>query len=434
MASADANGPGGPEDRAARLPSAAPSWRGIGFTALIGLMVLALMPGVRAWAWRSLYLPVVADALGSSTLVVDGVVVTAGYTPWVQILLASVFVLLLLIIRARLMSRDKWGALWAGRVRLDGAFVLSLVPLMALAPVLAALESGLLFNPPWSFFIVPPLLVLFMVALAVVSILFGLWIEHGGPKHSIGRFMTALLVFVSFDLFWISVSQATTTRLAWWAAPAAMVIAVGVFFGVTLGNRLLSHRRALFALGSFHTAFFMTFLAQWIIVGPWPVHDWSYAGAHATRLVLDMAPRNGWMALLPPIGIATGLYTIGAFLHRYHVLARPFTDGLNVVLIFSQALDAWATTVRVVDPYGVLVVHGAAPDALAAWSLGLLGGYGYLAIKVVFALVAVLLLDLPFRDRPGPLPQEASHVARGALVALGLMPGLRTVIMLTTGL
>ncbi len=105
-----------------------------------------------------------------------------------------------------------------------------------------------------------------------------------------------------------------------------------------------------------------------------------------------------------------------------------------MALVFAHLLEAWTLTVLVVDPYGVLGTTGTAPGPLSAWALGIWNGWGYFALKGAFAVAAVLVLDLPFRGRSAILPREASHLARGALVALGLVPGLRTAIRLTTGI
>lgn len=410
-----------------------PDWKGILITATVIMALILLVPTVRQWTWATLILPVVADVLGRPIITVDGVHIEAAYPRAVEVAMVAFLILTLVTLRAILLAKQAKGSYWARRIRIDSAFVLSLAPFMALGPVVAALEAGLLFRAPWAFFAVPPLLYGMILVLALASLLFGLWIEEGGRAHGYARFLMALLVFLSTDLFWISVVEGSTRRLPLWAPPLALAAAFGIYFGVTLGNRLLSHRRVLFALGFFHVVFFGTYLAVWLLEGPWPAMDWTFRGIDAVRAIRPGDPWLALLVLLPPIGLMTGMATLGQFLHRYAFWARPWVDGLNLALVFGLVLEGWVTTILVVDPFGALDATMPPSDPIVAWGVSWLGGWGYFAWRTALAIAAGLLLDLPFRGRSGPL-QEASHLARGGLLALGLIPGLRLTIRLATGL
>lgn len=425
----DADAPVGPSD----VVLAVTDWRAVG---LIGLSLLGLVlfvPPVRTWAYLNLGLPVVADVLGRQRLVLHGRVVEAHFPFELQVAFAAVLFFGLVALRAVLLVRQRRGSTWAGRIRVDSGFVLSLTPFLALGAVLAALETAQLFHVPFAFLVVPPVLFLTVTALALASLLFGLWIEDGPRRDAPTKFLMALFVFVSIDLFAIGVLEATTRAMAWWAVPAAMVLALVLYHGSTLGNRLVSHRRALFALGGFHFLFFATFLAMWVLDGAWAAQSWSYRGLFPVRTFAPSQPFLLWLVFLVPMALTVGLSSLGQFLFRYTTLARPWVDGLNVTLFFAHTLDGWVTTMIANDPYDIQVVHAPVTGILAETLLPTLGGWGYFAVKTIGAVVIVMLLDRPFRGR-SPATREASQVLRGGLVALGLVPALRAAIRMTIGI
>jgi uncharacterized membrane protein len=351
-------------------------WRGVLMVAAAIFVVILLIPELRVWIWTTFVLPVVADVLGRRVLEFDGVRVEGAYPRAVEVASAAVFVLALVALRAVLLLRQAKGSYWARRITIDSSFILALMPFLGLGSVLAALQAGLLFEVPWAFMAVPPLIYGMIIGLVLFSLLFGLWIEDGGREHSYGRFILALLVFLTIDLFWVSVVGGTTRRLPLWAPPLAVAVAFCIYYGVTLGNRLLSHRRALFALGAFHVVFFATFLAVWVVEGPWPAMDWSFEGVEAVRSIGPADPWLFFLIVLPPVAFIIALGSMGQFLHRYAFWARPWLDGLNNAVVFALVLDAWATTVHVVDPFGALTETAPATDPLVAWGVQWLGGWG----------------------------------------------------------
>jgi uncharacterized membrane protein len=406
-------------------------WGALGAAAIVALLV-AGVPEVRAWALRVVGYPVAALVLGRDAILVEGVRIEAAPEPGVTGAFAVMVVLLLLGLRWALVSRP--GDVWSPRVRLDTPFALALVPYIALAPVLFTLAALQLFQVPWAFFAVPPLLVLLVVAFVLFSLVFAFWVQKGGRGKGPLRFLASVVTFLLIGLFWIVAMGGTTTPLPWWIAAGAVLLVVVVQYAVTLGNRIYSHRRALFSLGSFHLAFFGGFLLLWTVQGPWPVQGWSLEGQEALRELTTHS--DGFflvaLALGPPVLVTVGFYTIGAFLHSYAAWARVWVDGLSLMVVFAQTLDAWAVALKSTNPYGALDHSVSPPGWFAPWALSIMGPWGYLLVRLVAAVALVLVFSLPRRMATGRW-LEFRTIALGVLMGFGLVAGLRYTLALAVG-
>lgn len=409
-----------------------PVWAGALAAAALSAVVVLFVAPVNSWLrWRVGY-PVAARVLGRDELLVGGFRVEAGPEPGLTTALAILVILLFLTARVYLAAQGV--RRWPSRMRLDSAFVLSLVPYLVLAPLLGTLASAQLFRVPWAFFAVPPLNVILVVGFVLVSLVFAFWVESGGFRHGVKRFLATVVFFLAVGLFWIAMLEGTTATPRFWIALVAVVVALAVYYAMTLGNRIHSHRRALFSLGCFHLAFFGGFLVLWLMQGPWPVQEWSLEGQRAlreTRFHPD-GPLLAFLALGPAILIAVGAYTIGAFLHRYAAWARVWVDGLTVTVLFAQVLEGWMVMLMVTDPYDALAQTVAAPGPVSAWVVGLLGGWGYFWAKTVLALAVILAVSMPRWFYTG-WHSELRAVILGVLLGLGLIPGLRYAMQVTLG-
>ncbi len=424
---------GSDQDEGRRVPwHLVPVWAGAAGAAGLLVFLLLLVPDVRAWLRWSVAYPVVARALGRDAITVSGIRVEVGPEPGVTAAFAVMVVLFVLAMRVFLAARPT--ARWSKRVRIDTPFILALVPYMALAPLLATLAAAQLFRFPWAFFAVSPLIVLLMVAFVIASLVFAFWIEAGGREKGPRRFLASVLLFLAVGLFWIVFMDGTTTRLRWWIAVVAVALVVVVQYSVTLGNRIHSHRRALFSLGCFHLAFFTGFLLLWFLQGPWPVQDGWFAGNEAVRALRPSS--DGALLLVlavgPPALIAVGAYTVGAFLHRYAVWARVWVDGLSVLALFAQVLEGWVVLLMVGDPYDAAGQTMGAPGPLSVWVVAQIGGWGYFWAKFAVAVALVLLLSLPDSLRAGRWA-EVRTVLLGAILGFGLVAGLRHAFLLAAG-
>lgn len=409
-----------------------PVWAGgIGAAALVAILVL-LVPDVRAGVLRRIVYPVVAQVLGREEITVAGVRVEAAPDPGLTAAFAVMVVLLLLAFRVFLLSRSREG--WSSQVRVDTPFALALVPYLVLAPVLLTLASAQLFRMPWALFAVPPVLVLLVVAFVMASLVFAFWVENGGRVKGTVRLFVSLLLFLGVGWFWILALGGTTRAHPWWVGVMVLVLVVLVHYAVTLGNRIHSHRRALFSLGMFHLVFFSAFLVLWFLEGPWPVQEWSFEGQDAVREVRAHADGPLLLALAagPPLLVAVGFYTVGAFLHAYAAWARVWVDGLSNLVVFAQVLDAWVVALMVMDPYGVLDHTVLAPGPFSEWAFAAVGVWGYLLLRSLFAVGVVLAMSLPRRMAQGRW-LEFRTVLLGLMMGFGLVPGLRYSLRLALG-
>lgn len=420
-------------DEGRRVPwHLVPVWAGAAGAAALLVFLLLLIPDVRNWSRWNVAYPVVARVLGRESITVSGIRVEAGPDPAVTAAFAVAVVLFVLAMRAFLAARST--ARWSKRVRIDTPFILALVPYIALAPLLGTLAATQIFRLPWAVFAVSPLIVVLVVAFVLTSMVFAFWIEAGGRGSGPRRFLASVVLFLGVGLFWIVFMEGTTTRLRSWIAVAAVVLVVAVHYSVTLGNRIHSHRRALFSLGCFHWVFFAGFLLLWFLQGPWPVQDGSFAGNEAVR---EMQSHSQGALLLvlalgPPALIAVGAYTVGAFLHRYAVWARVWVDGLSVLALFAQTLQGWVALLLVRDPYGALDHEMAAPGPVSLWVVSHIGGWGYFGVNLVFAVGLILSLSLPRALRVGRWA-EVRTVILGAVLGFGLVVGLRAAFRLAAG-
>ncbi len=409
-----------------------PIWAGALAAAGLSALLVVFVEPVRTWLrWNAGY-PVAARVLGRDTLQIGGFRVEAGPEPGVT--MAFALFLLLLFLTARVYFASQGVRRWPNRMRIDSAFVLSLVPYMVMAPLLGTLAAAQLFRVPWAFFAVPPLNVLLIVAFILVSLVFAFWVESGGLRHGVKRFLASVVLFLVIGLFWIGMLAGTTATLPFWVAVGAVVIALAIHYALTLGNRIHSHRRALFSLGCFHLAFFGGFLVLWSVQGPWPVQEWTLQGHGAlreTRFHPD-GPLLAFLALGPAILIAVGAYTVGAFLHRYAEWARVWVDGLTVAVLFAQVLEGWMVTLMVTDPYHALAQTLDAPGPVSAWAVATVGGWGYFWAKTIFALMVILAVSMPRWFHTSWHP-ELRAVILGVLLGLGLIPGLRYALLLSLG-
>lgn len=408
--------------------------RGIVLAALVLVAFVAAVPSVRAWAFRVLWLPVVADVLGRP-LVVDGAAVEAMFPPQVQVAMAILFVALVLAARAWLMERRASGALWAQRLKIDTSLLLAVTPFMALGAVWNALEAAQLYPVPWAFLHVPPFIYLTLTVLVVGCLLLALYVER--PMYlrlrvsAPVRFLLVLALLLGARVAYVDVLGATVRSVPWWGHLIPTVAAYGVFYATTLGHRMVSHRRALFAIGTEQLVFGIMFLTLWIVDGPWQGLEWSYLGHEAVRDTGRAVPTLGWIAVLIPIGFTYGIYTLGSFLHTYVRPLRPWTDGLNLAMVFGQILDAWVVTVGVNGTFGAPGPRWEA-GRYPGFLVHTLGGWGYLVAKVVFVLFLVQLLDRMWQPTSGR-QTELAKILKGAVLALGLVPGVRGAVRLVLG-
>ncbi|MBW3582464.1 MAG: DUF63 family protein [Euryarchaeota archaeon] len=400
---------------------------------LLAVVVLAAWTFVRPEPFRDLVLPLVADVLGHDAVRYKGDEVSSEYTWAVKALIAATVVPLLLAGRsAFVLSRFK-NLRWAARVRLDAAFLLAVSPYLALLPLWAALADSLLFKVPWAFWFVEPVSYLFLLLVLFVSLALALWVEHGGMERSLPRFGSVLLFLFVVEVVWVRFLSATTTAVPVWGWLVPPVVAYGVFFGVTLGHRLISHRRVLFALAAHHLAFFGMFLLLWLVQGPWPPMEWSYRGVEAVRSVGDARPWFSLAVVLPPVAVTVGLFTVGTYLQGYVRALRPWRDGSNVAMVFSQVLHGWVVTMATVDPYGALESARPLPSRVVGFLVRSLDGWGYFAAKAFGVVFVVFLLDTVFRNASW-LAGERRNFVKLVVITAGLVPALRVAIRLGVGL
>jgi uncharacterized membrane protein len=381
---------------------------------VVPLAVLALgsvlLPEVfwDGYLYKYLWGPVVADAQDAP----QGDV-TEGYTGVSTLTYAIVLAIAVLGI---------WRAFAHLKVRLDGRFLMAMVPWVILGAVLRSLEDAGLFAKDGHivYLFISPLIYiligLLVFGLVIVFRAIELRAERDGPVEGLrfGGIVMVILVVPSLLIRSLAPEEMEVTTAL---SPLLVTTAGGsiaLYFWIVKKWRI-GMTGLLLLQGTV-----MACAAFWYVI-MWTVGDgWADA---------ERALRPGELGVIPSIALLCTLATAGFFraIHGRWPDARAFYAPVALILFASHFLDG-AATFRGLDAFGYSEKH-VVPSLL----IDLTGTAAVmLPLKLAVVTAVVYLLDISYREDLEQSP-TLGWLVKVAIMVLGLAPGTRDMLRLAMG-
>jgi len=393
---------------------------------LAGLGVAAILwptAVVDEWLWRYFWGPVVADARGfapSESLEWHGVPAHAGYNPVNTVAWALLLGLCILWL-AQILRRY--------HAPMDMAMIAGATLWVAAGTLFHLLEDTMYFRPPVQYLFISPAVYLVFGALGVLSYLMG----HRMRRLSGNRRVVLAplgIVCVAVVLGYAVLAWSAWDGVARYAHPFWVALAAAAVF---LAIRQHATRRGAVDPATVlqATAIGVAAVGALLLVqfasNPWSPH-------------LEMKP---WAVAVPTLAVAgTALaYSVGRVASPRWPLARALVQPVNLLLVGSQLLDAFATA---------LAIDGAGYEEKHVVSLGIISGFAQLAatqgwtwasgheallafvpLKFTFAVAAVVAMDA--KKRMGEPDTPYMGLIKFAIILGGIGPGLRDFVRLGLG-
>ncbi|MEF8880169.1 MAG: DUF63 family protein [Candidatus Thermoplasmatota archaeon] len=193
------------------------------------------------WIWKYYWGPVVADAQGTPTAVYNGVVAHEGYT-YVSEFTYGIILLLAILVIYRFLKKLE--------ISIDWRFALALMPYIVFGPVARVLEDSSLFQPPWVYWFISPLIYVVIAVFALIFLFLGYYLQKNfdHPYLTVNSVLfTGGLILLFPSLFfvarWVSGDRwAATTGVNFEVLTLVLIIVSLVVFLVYLFAHLSRSR------------------------------------------------------------------------------------------------------------------------------------------------------------------------------------------------
>jgi len=363
---------------------------------------LLLAPGVvyDQFIWKYFVGPVVADAAGEPVSY-HGVEASPGYT-----LLSELVYGLLLLVAFYGMYR----VLRRLNITVDAAFIGAATPYVVLGATLRTLEDSGLFQEPFSYLYISPVIYIQVGVYVALGLLVG--ILAGRTTKAKGRrlFAAALAVLVA------AFTVASVLLADWTAAGVPPPLLAGFALLAMACYLLLPHRvtSGLFSMGLFFLLPSLYLIGSWVLGDRWS----SYSQVN--------------MAIVPlVVALAVGITGLVYMMSRWRQWT-PGTDAVNLSLVFGHMVDGWVSYLAVVDPLDMGISYGE-KHPLPLYLMEHAGGITYPLAKLALILAIVYGLDVYLHDELHDRP-TLSGLIKFFVLVLGLSPGLRDLLRIIMGI
>lgn len=415
-----------------RIPAFAVPALLIGVPALVAIAAwLAPSMVYDHFVWPYYWGPIKADALGlgpSQTLEYHGVATHSGYnavntSTWALLLGLCILGL------AQLLRRLK--------STMDSKLIVAATTWVVAGSLFHVMEDTGLFRPPLQYvFITPPIYLLF-AAFGAAAFVFAhrlrtMAAKRGAAAASLGL-AAALAVLCAIALaVWLSRWNLVVhilNPLAFVAVAAATWLAAHWRL-----KRAVEPAEIVTILGCGAILLGLAYVVAYA-TSPWPdLNGGLPAASHPVAfLAIPLA--------LVPVGLLAGWATWRQRGQAQDVAARAFLQPINLLLVFSQMLDAFATALAI-DGFGYdekhVVSRGVIDAARSLYSaLGWAFGaehptfLGFVPIKLAIGLLVVYAIDVSGKDTRGHT--TLIGLVKFAIIMVGLGPGLRDLTRLALG-
>jgi len=428
----------------------------IGIPALFGVAAqLAPVEVGQKIVWQYYWGPIHADAAGNAAecLGADGNITVRGAVAdcpagtigshsgynIVNTLSWAVLLGLCILGTAQLLARKK--------TVMDSKLIMGAVGWVVAGSIFHVLEDVQLFGQPLQYFFITPPIYLLFAAMGVVTFVIGHYLKGVAEKAGLERALQKLwfvvaLPIICYVVLWLP------TPVSWpqvhaWVHP----VLVALFGLVAYFAAAWRFRR----IGRFDPSELVGFMSiGWILLAiayvvqftqtPWPQPNGAVP--HPVRQAL-LAPFLAAAAALLIYGIARGLANDAKQKGRDSKWAA-YAMPINVMLVFSQLLDGFATAIGIDTPPHWYNEKHVLSGGIIEWTrnlgdqmhIQLLHDYptflGFLPVKLVVSLLVIYAIDVSNPKDSQRYPTLIGLV-KFAIIMVGLGPGIRDFVRMSLG-
>lgn len=390
-------------------------WK-LAWTVVLVVPVVLLTFGCILWpevfwdnfVWKYLWGPIVADAKREAQ---EGI--TEGY----NVVNTTVYALVLAVAVIGV-----WRAFTYLGIRVDGIYLIAMVPFVLLGSILRALEDASLFSRDGVlvYLFISPIIYMIVGILVFGLTLWSHRIEQEARTHGTERGLVwAAFVLVSLNLPPALVHAMAPEQMAahapYYLLPLISALGLLALWWRAKQTGRLAMTDQVTMYGSVLAAFSLYFVVRWVSGDQW---------FEASR---DLAAAE--LAIIPAIAALCTLASIGLFwfLTRRWGDARRFIVPVSILLFASHFLDG-AATYRGIDVHGYSEKH-----VLPSFLIELTGtALVMLPLKFLVVTLAIYLLDVAYRKDLQEAPNLA-WLVKVAIMVLGFAPGMRDMLRLAMG-
>lgn len=370
-----------------------------------------------------------AEGLGVETHSGYNVVNTASWAALLGLCLVGV---------AQILARRK--------TTMDGRLIIGAVGWVVAGSVFHVLEDVGLFAPPSQYFFITPPIYLLFAAFGVLTFVLGHYLKGVAERANLELALQKLLFVVAIPilgylLLWARTSEALSGQLTAYVNPILVtVFGLAAYLAACLRFRRLGRLDPSELVGWMSVGWILTSLAYVLlyIQTPWP--DPATGRVHTGRGLHEAL----WAPVLALVVVLAVRLVARA---SKNPKAKAFLDPVNGLLVYSQLLDGFATSIgidigpKVGVPYfekHVLsdAVIDRTHDLGVALGFGPMADYptffGFLPIKLALSLLVVYAIDVsnPKDARRNP---TLIGLVKFAIIMVGLGPGIRDFVRMGLG-
>lgn len=360
------------------------------------------------FVWKYLWGPIVADA---KRVPQEGI--TEGY----NVVNTTMYALVLAVAVIGI-----WRAFTYLGIRVDGAYLIAMVPYVLLGSILRALEDASLFSRDGVivYLFISPIIYMIIGILVFGITLWSHRIEQEVRTYGTERgLMWAAFVLISLNLLPAIVHSMAPEQMAahapYYLLPLISTLGLLALWWRAKQTGRLGMTDQMTMYGSVLAAFSLYFVVRWVSGDQW---------FEASR---DLAASE--LVIIPAIAALCTLATIGLFwsLTRRWGDAKRFIIPVSILLFASHFLDG-AATYRGIDVHGYSEKH-----VLPSFLIELTGtALVMLPLKFLVVTLAIYLLDVAYRKDLQEAPNLA-WLVKVAIMVLGFAPGMRDMLRLAMG-
>ncbi len=360
------------------------------------------------FVWKYLWGPIVADA---KRVPQEGI--TEGY----NVVNTTVYALVLAVAVIGV-----WRAFTYLGIRIDGTYLIAMVPFVLLGSTLRALEDASLFSRDGVlvYLVISPIIYMMIGILVFGLTLWSHRIEQEARTFGTERgLMWAAFVLVSLNLPPVIVHGMAPEQMAahapYYLLPLISALGLLALWWRAKQTGRLAMTDQVTMYGSVLAAFSLYFVVRWVSGDQW---------FEASR---DLAAAE--LVIIPAIAAMCTLASVGLFwfLTRRWGDAMRFIVPVSILLFASHFLDG-AATYRGIDIHGYAEKH-----VLPSFLIELTGtALVMLPLKFLVVTLAIYLLDVAYRKDLQEAPNLA-WLVKVAIMVLGFAPGMRDMLRLAMG-
>ncbi len=396
----------------------------IGVPVLMAILSLLSPDFYTHVVWQYYWGPIAADAAPGDVLYRDGVSAHAGYNV-VNTASWAVLLGLCLIGLSQMLNRL--------RQPMDNKMILGATAWVVTGAVWHVLQDSKLIQQPLEYFFITPPIYLLFALFGVISLLYGHYAKHvtartGSLEQGLQKIWFLFMVVVlGYTFLWLAEWDQVVVYVnpVWVALFAILTFAVVRWRVARLGRIEPSEMTMIFSIGWFllSMAYVWSYIQE-----PWPGRfpddDLQYAFLIAPALA---AAVTGVVFLVAR-----------ALKQRGKEGAAAYLMPINLVLVFSQMVDAFATSLGI-DLSNYREKH-ILSEAVRKVTEGL-GGFfekyptflGFAPVKLAVSLLVVYAIDVSSKDDVKRYPTLIGLV-KFAIIMVGVGPGVRNMTRMSLGI